>query len=153
MIEFCEEIQDFGKDTFIGREVFKDGSETYVTLNLRSLGSISYKSLEMACDELCDAVKMGDRVLLSQSPGQVEPRTWRASHCLDVLKSALEERMGEVDAYIVVDQSQREETYTIDGRRYEPFKAEQMTLLQKMYKDKPEMKNFPNPFGAQPIIH
>jgi len=148
-----EEIDGLGYNQFIGREIFEDGDENFVTLNLHSMGSGSYLSLEQACDNLCRGVERGEKVLLYLSPGRVGLKTRRASHIFEALNSALGEIMREGDAAMVVDQGQGEETYTLAGRRYEPFKPEQMTLLQRMYQDKPEMKKFPNPFDAQPLIH
>ncbi len=148
-----EEINGLGYDRFIGREIFEEGDENFVTLNLHSMGSGSYLSLEQACDDLCREVESGERVLLYQSPGQVGPKTRRTSHIFEALTSALAKTMREGNAAMVVEQGQGEETYNLAGRRYEPFKPEQMTLLQKMYQEKPEMKRFPNPFDAQPLIH
>jgi hypothetical protein len=148
-----EEINGLGYDRFIGREIFEDGDENFVTLNLHSMGSGSYLSLEQACDDLCSGIESGERVLLYQSPGQVGFKTRRAPHIFEALNSALADTMREGDAAMVVDQGQGEETYTLAGRRYEPFEPEQMTLLQKMYQDKEKMKRFPNPFDAQPLIH
>ena len=148
-----EEIDGLGYDRFIGREIFEDGDKNFVSLNLHSMGSSSYLSLEQACHDLCRGVESGERVLLYQSPGQIGPQTRRAAHISEALNSALADTMREGDAVMVIDQRQGEETYTLAGRIYEPFKPEQMTLLQKMYQDKQEMKRFQNPFDAQPKIH
>jgi hypothetical protein len=145
-----DKIRDFGCDIFIGREIFSEGFELFATLDLRSLGSHSYRSLEMACKELCAAVKEGKQVLLYQSPGEVGPRTRRAAPVFEALNLGLGETMKEGDGVMVVDKEPSKETYRLDGRRYEPFKPNQMAILQRMYQDKPEMKKFPNPFDAQP---
>ena len=101
---------DWGYDVFIGREIFDDGLEAFVTLSLQDRGACSYTSLVVACEELCDSVREGKSVLLYQGPGQAEAK-------------------------------------------YEPFKPEQMTLLQRLYAQKEEMKRFSNPFENQPLIH
>ncbi|GEM_PF-4427336 len=36
--------------------------------------------------------------------------------------------------------------------RYQPFKPNEMDLLQKLYAEKEEMKRFPNPFENQPYL-
>lgn len=146
-----KEIDSLGYDMFIGREIFEDGHENFVTLNLHSMGSSSYLSLEQACDDLCIGVEKGERVLLYQSPGKVGPKTRKASNVFETLNSTLGKIMGEGDAAIVV--GKEEGIYTLAGRGYEPFKQEQMALLRKMYQNKPEMKRFPNPFNAQPITY
>ena len=56
-----------GYDVFIGREIFDDGLEAFVTLPLQQRSACSYTSLVVACEELCDSVKEGKKVLLSQS--------------------------------------------------------------------------------------
>ncbi|HLD40341.1 MAG TPA: hypothetical protein VJB13_04325 [Candidatus Nanoarchaeia archaeon] len=61
-----------GYDVFIGREIFEDGLEAFVTLPLQDRGACSYTSLVVACEELCDSVRSGKKVLLSQSPTQAE---------------------------------------------------------------------------------
>jgi len=148
-----KEINSWGYDRFIGREILKNGFECFVTLNLHSLGSGSYLSLEQACDDLCLSMEKGERVLLYQSPGQVGPETKRVSDILEIVNSALGETMREGDTARIVDTNQGEETYTLAGRKYRPFYPEQMTLLQRMYQDKPDMKRFPDPFDAQPLIN
>ncbi|MDP3698068.1 MAG: hypothetical protein Q8R47_00625 [Nanoarchaeota archaeon] len=70
-----DDIVNWGYDLFIGREIFEDGDEYVVTLNLQSQSSHSYSahsywSLRQACEELCDSVKEGKKVLLSQSPNR-----------------------------------------------------------------------------------
>jgi len=146
-----KEIEDFGYDYFIGRVIFKD-SEDYVTLDLHSLGSGGYTTLEQACDDLCEYTSRGERVLLTKSPGREGPKTRSASEMNDIISEAIQSAKRETqssDIPMVIDQSS-EETFTTSGRRYEPFKPEQMTLLQSMYYARPEMQKFPDPFLIQP---
>ena len=70
-------LLDWGYDVFIGREIFEDGLEAFVTLPLQGRGASSYTSLVMACAELCNSIKDGKRVLLYQSPGQVAEAKYR----------------------------------------------------------------------------
>ena len=62
-------------DIFIGREIFDDGLETFVTRPLQGSGVCSYASLIIACEELCNSVREGKSVLLYLAPDQVSPLT------------------------------------------------------------------------------
>ena len=88
-----------------------------------------------------------------QSPGSVGPKTRKTSSVLEALTSALAGIIKSGDQTYIVGQEQEEETYTLAGRRYEPFKPEQMTLLQRMYTQREETRRFPNPFDNQPPLH
>src|SRR3989344_8471588 len=61
---------DDGYDLFIGRELFENGDEYLVTVSLQSQACNSYWTLEQACEELCNSVKEGKSVLLSQNPNR-----------------------------------------------------------------------------------
>jgi len=150
MVNLDDKIESWGYDEFIGREVFHDGSEAFVTLDLKSFGSTSYRSLEMACDQLCYNVKEGKKVLLVRNPGYVGSKSRKASLISESLNSNVF-KLG-INARIV-DQEPGVDEYIIPGRRYEPFNSEQMTTLQMMYQEKLDMKKFPNPFDNQPLIN
>jgi len=62
-------LNDYGFHLFIGREVFDNGQEVFVTLDN---GSKSYIPLCAALEELCEAVKKGRKVPLTRSPGRFE---------------------------------------------------------------------------------
>lgn len=113
-------INSFGYDTFIGREIFKDRHESFVSLDFSDLSSVSCSSLDFMLYYLCDQVKKGKKVLLCKSPGEKGP-TKHTSPTGD---------------------------YIIAGRKYEPLKPEQMDSFKKMYGIEPEMKKFPSPFKA-----
>ncbi len=132
-------------DVFIGREILENGDEYFVTLYLHNGGSISYCSLWQACDDLCAAIKRGERVLLHESPGEVGPKAGRTSELLDIVYSALLE-VAKEEYTIRIDKNGEEDRYFIMGRRYEPFTLDQMLRLKQMYESRPDMKNFPNPF-------
>jgi hypothetical protein len=113
-------IHSFGYDSFIGREIFKDRHESFVSLDFSDLSAVSCSSLDFMLYYLCDQVKKGKKVLLCKSPGEKGP-TKHASPT------------GE---------------YIIAGRKYEPLKPEQMNYFRKMYRLETEMKRFPDPFNA-----
>ena len=147
------EIDDPGYNQFIGREIFEDGHENFVTLNLHTGGSNSYRSLRQACNDLCRGVESGERISLYKSLGHVRPKTRSASPIFEALTSALGEIKREDADVMVFDQNQEKKTYTTVGREYKKFTTDQMILLQQMYLNKPEMQRFPNPFVAQPQTH
>jgi len=140
------EINDFGCDYFVGREIFKDGDEDFVSLNLQGHGSVSSYSLDFIFDYMCYKIKAGEKILLYKSPGEIGPRKSSTS---------VEEIVNAFRAVFIIGppifgtssgQDKKDEYYTISGRRYEPLKPEHMNLLKIMYELDPEMKEFPSPF-------
>jgi len=61
-------LNDYGFHVFIGREIFDEGHECFVTLDVR--GGTSYTTLDQAVGDLFRAVEKGRKVLLSKSPGR-----------------------------------------------------------------------------------
>jgi len=148
-----EEINGLGYEEFLGREILENGHECFVNLNLKFHGSISWSSFGYSCDRLCSLIKKGRRVLLYQSPGRIGSRIKRS----DMLREEIETVLGRVmdgkdSSAVVVDSNQGGKVYTIMGRRYVPFEPKEMLRLRRMYSDRPEMKEFPNPFNDQPLI-
>lgn len=68
-----EDLETYGCDSFIGREVFDDGHENLVNYTF-GIGSVStHMSLETAAEWLySSAIIRGEVVLLDQSPGMYE---------------------------------------------------------------------------------
>lgn len=147
-------LESFGYDTFIGREVFEDGKEFVVTLDLHGGGSISYTTLFQACKDLSEAVRTGKAVLLSRSPGAGLPVHGVSGDALDIrvknlISGIVATARAHGDIAMVQEKTPDGQPYTIAGRTYLPFKPDQMASLRKMYEQE-SMKSFPNPFEQQP---
>jgi len=124
----------FDYDLFIGREIFEDGYENFVTLDLQSMGSVSYSSLEQAFEDYCRGLKEGKRILLFQSPGQIGAQLKERSFVFQLLNSTLRKTLKAGISAIVIDQKQEKETYILKERKFKPFKPEQLAfLLQRIH--------------------
>lgn len=147
---------DWRYDTFIGRSIFKTGEEDFTKLDLKSFGSISFCTMEMACELLCDAIKKRKKILLNFSPGQIGPKTHNSLDTLKLLKTTLSDVLnGKKDLVAEIESygEDKTEIYTIKGRKYEPFNSKQMKILRDLYEKRKDMKNYPNPFEYQPLIN
>lgn len=142
-------IDALGYDKFIGTEVFEDGDKNYTSLNLHSLGGASFFGLETACEMLCEAVKKGETVLLTQSPGSVGPQTRNTEH-LELVVQQIVEKCGIPSEDVEITSNAKGPQYVIEGRTYIPLNDKEFKALQRMYEAKKEMKTFPNPFLHQP---
>lgn len=63
-------LEDYGFHVFVGREVFDDGHEVFVTLD--AVAGTSYTTLNQALGDISSAAEKGRKVLLSKSPGRWE---------------------------------------------------------------------------------
>lgn len=142
------ELNSFGYDEFIGREIFKNKKENFVSLDLHSKGSISYTSINQACDNLCSLVKEGKKVLLFKSPGNCEEEEQNDSEIFNILNQTVNNLIKERNKAII--KGSCEGSYTLCERSYQPFNTKQMETLEKMYESKIDMKLLPNPFLNQP---
>ncbi|MBU2589591.1 MAG: hypothetical protein KKA65_02545 [Nanoarchaeota archaeon] len=148
------EIIDWGYDKFIGREIFETGEEGFTSLNLRTPGAICFRSMNMACEQLCKAIKEKKKVLLNFSPGQQSPKTKNSLDTLKLLKTSLSDVLNKEENMVAeIESKGKDKTYTISGRKYEPFKPEQMKILKDLYEKRIDMKSYPNPFEHQPFLN
>jgi hypothetical protein len=141
-----KQFNRLGYDTFIGRTIFPDGREFFVTLDLHRGGSGSYTTIKQACGDLIYEVKEGKKVSLYHNPGKIGPITRNTGDVSNNLESLLK-KLGAENLKTI--ENTEEQTYTLSERTYEPFKPEQMAELKKMYDSEPEMKKYPSPFSNQ----
>ena len=115
------ELKDYGFHLFLGREVYGDGHEHFVKLEvvnvMLSLGIIKYDTLDAVLEHLFSDTKKGRKILLSESPGKLE--------C--------------------------SQDKSIGSRTYMPFSETQMLELYQRFIKNPEMEKFKNPFDYQPV--
>lgn len=153
-MEYQHKIESKGFDEFIGREIYEEGYENFVSLNLKDLGSSSYRFIKTALDYLCNFIKEGKKVLLSKSPGSIGREVKNGKKILDLLMNSVNEFMKdnakERDKVIIKYQYPEDDSYILSSRKYEPFTKKQMEELKNMYELRTDLKLFPNPFLYQP---
>ena len=133
-------IESFGYDSFIGRAVSDKGTESFVDLDLKTLGTLHLQYMRQVVVWLCKEVKRGEKVLLARSPGYIERYMTFGEDPLDMIAKEI----GGKDIEVRTDFGE------VVGQRFEVLTPGQMKDLERKYELIEEMKGFPNPFLYQP---
>lgn len=146
IIEQEPEFQTYGFDNFIGKARYDNGLTHIIFLNLERLCSINYDIknkdyMTLALLSLIEAVKQGNKVLLTKSPGRLGLSEKQAVYFEDYLTAI---NSGDPN-YPMKKHWKIDEPKTL-----EIFNIEELSYLEREYEKRIDMKGYSNPFLYQP---
>lgn len=141
-------MQEQDYQVFIGRAIYPNGGEFYVSLDLETGGLVETESIGFLARLLNDSVNDSKKVLLTKSPIRRREKPSQKQRVLEVMLETCK-KVQEASGRIRLT---KDETDEKKPESYEPLEKERLDELRKLWtrkykKDAPE-----NPFSYQPKV-
>jgi len=147
-----------GYDYFVGKAKDDKGRIGFIIYNLMNSGGIEFFRLEEQITCLFDYyIKKNKKILFAAAPPRKEPYSETYGDItkhIDMITKLCQEKGCELTVYEGIDPAiNKDKIVNNPGINFVCLSNDEMMYFKKMYEQRNDLKEFPNPFEYQPSIN